>query len=189
MGTNIYSEQFVTPIGRVSYPRLKEARLQKDNKTLKYEVELIFGADADLSNLTKVVKETAERAFGKSVNPHKLMLPLKNGDEHNDEAYKGHKFVRLKSTRPIKCIGRARQDIDPETIYAGCYARALVSAGSFDQANKGVTLIPHAIQFIRDGEPLGGTGVVRLEAFDVLEDVSEERAEETGWGEGDDIPF
>lgn len=185
MATNIYSDQIVTPIGRVSYPRLKEPRLQKDNKTMKYEVELIFQDNPDLSELIKVVKETAERAFGKNVNPQKLQLPIKDGNEHNDETYKGHKFIRLKSTRPIKCIGRSKEDIDPESIYAGCYARALVSAGSYDMANKGVTLIPHAIQFVRDGEALGGSRAVKLDAFDALEGAGAE----SGWGDDDVIPF
>lgn len=47
---------------------------------------------------------------------------------------------------------------DPSKFYSGCYARAKITVFAYDKKRLGVGFGLRSIQFIRDGEPLAGSG-------------------------------
>ena len=96
---------------------------------------------------------------GKKPNKAALKLPLRDGDiERDDEAYKGHYFINANSTTAPQIVDQAVQPIlDRSQVYSGCYARVSINFYAFNSnGNKGVAAGLGNIQFVRDGEPLGG---------------------------------
>ena len=66
--------------------------------------------------------------------------------------------------------------IEAEEMYAGCYARATLTAYAFDTAgNRGVAFGLQNIQKIRDGEPFTGREKAEDE-FEAIESVGDDSA-------------
>lgn len=103
--------------------------------------------------------------------------PIKDGDAVNTQGIlftaknpelKGHYFIRLSSSRKPTLIDAGRQEIlDANQLYSGCYVKVNLNAYAFNMStNKGVTFGLNAVQFIKDGESLGGAGQINVdEAF------------------------
>ena len=94
--------------------------------------------------------------------PSNLKTTLHDGDEDADlernPEYAGHMYMALSAKqRP----GVVDEDLNPimdtTAVYSGCYGR--VSMGAFPyntKGNKGVSFGLNNVQFLEDGEPLGG---------------------------------
>jgi hypothetical protein len=164
----VYSDTIVTQVGRVSYPYLVTPSLQMDKETKKYQLDLIFEPDADLTELKTAIKIVAQQAFP-GVEASKLLLPLKKGDDKEDPMYQGRLFITPRSKDAPKYVNGKRELIDPEEIYAGCYARVMVTAGSFSMGSRGVALYLKAVQFVKDGERLSGAEAINLDDFGDIE--------------------
>ena len=47
--------------------------------------------------------------------------------------------------------------LDPTQVYSGCYARVSINAFPYSNSgNKGISFGLNNVQFLQDGEPLGG---------------------------------
>lgn len=178
----VYINNVVTPIGRIAYPHLDKPSAAVGNDKPKYGIELVFAKETDISVLKKAVLDCANQAFGAEVmaiengqkvkRPRKLsdfIHPFKDGDEKAQEltladkdgsAYAGTIFIRAKSSRQVEVCDRTRALIPPETVYGGCYGRLVVDVASYlaDGNKPAVRFQLRTVQFVRDGEPLGGTG-------------------------------
>lgn len=169
----------ITPKGRVSYPYVYD-RAQKMQRgpdgepQYEWRCELIFPADADLSALKKLVRETAERKWGDKI-PKGLRNPIRECAEKDGASYAtGKWFINMKSDRVApQVVDQARQPIPKESgrFYAGCWARASVTAYAYDvSGNRGVSFRLVALQKLDDAEPFGdGVNFDAQSDFDVVE--------------------
>ena len=105
------------------------------------------------------IEEGIAKFGGKKPNKAAIKLPLRDGDiERDDEAYKGHYFINANSTTPPQIVDQRVQPIlERSQVYSGCYARVSINFYAFNSnGNKGVAAGLGNIQFVHDGEPLGG---------------------------------
>lgn len=88
-----------------------------------------------------------------------------DGSPYGEEC-KGHMVLKCKSKqRPFVVDANVQDIIDPSKVYSGCYGRVNVTFIAYNNnGKKGITCLLNGVQFIRDGEPLGG-GVTAAEAF------------------------
>lgn len=180
-----------TPMFRVSYPQVFEAKLNELSKKAEYSVVALFPKGTDLSGLEKAAKEAMVKRWG--VDPKKWpknrRSPFRDQverEKENDEGLKylpdGHEagaiFMNLKTkNRPGLVNASCKPILDETEFYAGCYARAAVVAYAYDAAgNAGVAFGLQHIQKLKDGEPFSGR--VSLEqAFSPLEMEDSQTAE------------
>lgn len=90
--------------------------------------------------------------------PKKLDLPLRDGDEKDDEVYAGCYYVNAKcNTRP-GIVDRNRVAIvDEEEMYSGVWAIASVTFYAYDtNGNRGVACGLNNLMKFKDDEKLGG---------------------------------
>ncbi len=102
--------------------------------------------------------------------PKKLDMPLRDGDEKEDDVYADHFFVNAKSnTRPGIIASDRSPIVDEEEIYSGVWAIVSVTFYGYDvSGNKGVACGLNNIMKFKDDERLGGR--VSAEAdFDGIE--------------------
>jgi hypothetical protein len=168
----------MTPKFRVSFPNVFKPKKNELSGKDEYSVMALFPKDADLTSLKKAAQEAIEEKWGKDRNkwPQNLKTPFRDQGEKAkfDEAsgkkvlpvghVEGAIFMNLKSSQRPGVVDQNVQDMIVETdFYAGCWARATVSAYAYDQkGNKGVAFGLQNIQKVAEGEPLSG----RLKAID-----------------------
>jgi hypothetical protein len=166
-----------SPIGIVSYPMLIKPRaaLPGSSSGPKFDMNLIIDP-AEVGEIWETIVKVARLAFGDMADTMlqdgRLKNPLKNGNTQTrkradgqpeqDPLYAGKWFITPRGEKQPLILGAdGATVISPEAIYSGCYARALVSVFAFPKPgksvpNKGVSLGLEAIQFIRDGQRIGG---------------------------------
>lgn len=163
-----------TGIGTFSFPRVfrETAEKQKDG-TLKYDIQfLIPKTDRETCRaIAAAVKEVGEDAFG--ANWKSARNPLRDGDAERkmlcedgstrEEKYPerlGHYFINARSTKPVGVFDRERNLIvDSDRLYGGSKGRLSISFFSYNrEGNAGIGVGLEGVQFIADGEPLGGGG-------------------------------
>ena len=128
--------------------------------------------DAIEKAIDAAIEEGIAKFGGKKPNKAAIKLPLRDGDiERDDEAYKGHYFINANSTNPPQIVDQRVQPIlERSQVYSGCYARVSINFYAFNSnGNKGVAAGLGNIQFVRDGEPLGGQ-VSASDEFETLAD-------------------
>lgn len=128
--------------------------------------------DAIEKAIDAAIEEGIAKFGGNKPNEAAIKLPLRDGDiERDDEAYKGHYFINANSTNPPQIVDQRVQPIlERSQVYSGCYARVSINFYAFNSnGNKGVAAGLGNIQFVRDGEPLGGQ-TSALDEFETLAD-------------------
>ncbi len=149
-----------SPEGKLHYPNLFEARVNPLNGRSEYSTVLVFNADADLSDLKRIISDAIKEKWGGKI-PDGFRSPLRKGNEDRagKEDYEDKIFVNIKSQfKPGVVNHKVEPILDPTEIYSGCYAKATVTAYSYDMmGNKGVSLSLQNVQKTRDGEPLAGS--------------------------------
>lgn len=101
--------------------------------------------------------------------PKKLDLPLRDGDDREDDVYEDHFFVNAKcSTRP-GIVDKDKQPIyDEEEIYSGVWAYVSVTFYGYDvSGNRGIACGLNNVMKFKDDERLGG----RISAASDFEDI------------------
>lgn len=90
--------------------------------------------------------------------PKKLDLPLRDGDDRDDDTYEGHFFVNAKSsTRPGIVDKNKTPIVDEDDVYSGMWAIVSVTFFGYDvSGNKGVACGLNNIMKYKDGDRLGG---------------------------------
>lgn len=175
----------VVVMGRLSYVHLDQPWSGSDANEKKYCVSLIIDKDDEAT--LKAIETAIDEARKKGVaskwggkEPKKLQLPLRDGDEEReDEAYSGAMFVNANSSKPVACLNRLREAIDPADIYSGCYALVSVGFYPYDaNGNRGIAAGLNAVMKWSDGERLGGGGDGSKD-FDEID--TETEGEEEDW--------
>ncbi len=157
----------VTGKVRLSYAHLFEPYSNDPEKEARYSVTILI-PKSDTETLDKIRRaEAAAKEDGKASKfggriPTNLSSIIHDGDEEADldrnPEYAGHVYMAMSSrTRP----GVVDQDLNPvldtTQVYSGCYARVSINAFPYNTAGKkGVSFGLNNVQFLEDGEPLGG---------------------------------
>lgn len=208
---NLMEGEIVSPVFRLSYPNLFEARKFRDAKGQekgepKFSAEMIFEEGADLSEMVALAKRVAKATFGSADG---VKFPFKKGEERaaklrergkSDaaEIYDGAVVVktdRVERTSdgryvgPPQVINRKGQDIlDPKDIYPGCYARALLKCVAGDFNGRYVKFYLNGVVKWEDGERIAGRDI--RDAFAGMIDEDDDSAGASGPDSLDDeIPF
>lgn len=157
----------VTGKVRLSYCHLFEPYSNDPEKEARYSVTILIPKSdkATLKKLNDAIEAAKEegktKTFGGKI-PGNLKLTLHDGDEEADlernPEYAGHMYMAMSSKqRP----GVVDQDLNPildsTQVYSGCYARVSINAFPYSNSgNKGISFGLNNVQFLEDGEPLGG---------------------------------
>lgn len=184
-----------SPKFRVSFPWMFEPQppMEGQQGEPKYSVVMLFDAEAQKTPEYKAMEALAHAAakdkFGDKLKPdgqgwyHGLKNPLRDGAEKSElEGYgDGIKFATASSKmQPGLVNGKLQRiiskDVGPDGFYAGCFARATLTAYGYDKAgNKGVAFGLQNVQKVGDGEAFSGR-VAAESDFEATEDA---------FGEGD----
>lgn len=120
----------------------------------KYSVSLLIPKSdkEQVSKINAAIKAAIIAKWGNKV-PKGLDLPLRDGDDKDDENYAGHWYINAKSDNKPGFVNKNREEIiDPSEIYSGMYGRAAVNFYGFDMtANKGVACGLNNLQKLKDG--------------------------------------
>ncbi len=155
---NAERKKVVTPIFRVSFPAVFKPE-GMDGSEPKYGVTMLFDSEADLTELKQIARAAVKEKWGDKP-PANMRTPFRDGAEKPDlDGYAGCVFVAARSKRRPGVVDENVQPIiDESQFYAGCYARASVTAYTYDKSgNKGVSFSLVNVQKIKDGEPFSST--------------------------------
>lgn len=181
----------VTPVFRVSFPVLFEAK-SFDGGAAKFSVSAVW----DPSRFTAKEKQLWDEMVGladavsmdrfkKKMNdlPGNFKKAIRDGAEKADLAGYGEGllFANLSSKMRPGIIDRDRTPItEADEVYPGCYARATITAYSYDNKGKGVAFGLQNIQKIADGERLDSR-------TDAAEDFGDDDVDDDRWGSHDPL--
>jgi hypothetical protein len=181
------ADKVTTPVFRVSFPAMFEAKSFQEGEP-KFSLVMIFDSKADIKAMRKLANDAAHEKFGAKL-PANLKSPFRDGKEkaHLQGYGEGTIFATASSKqKPGLVDQRVQPIIDRDEFYAGCYARATVTAFAYDQkGNKGVAFGLNNVQKIRDGERFDG----RTAATDDFEEVEDFVEDGDGDGAGEDDPM
>ena len=166
---------------RWSYCNVWEAK-SINGGTPKFSVSLII-PKSDTQTAKKIEAaiqaayeegEAKLKGNGKSVPAlSAIKTPLRDGDMErpDDPAYADSYFINCNSVERPGIVDRKRVPItDPTVIYSGCYIRASINIYPFNtNGNRGVACSLGNIQFVKDGDRLGGKASADAD-FDELDD-------------------
>lgn len=183
------STTVVTGLVRFSYVHVFE-KYGVDGNEPKYSCQLIIDKSdkATLSKIYAAIDEAVKNGESKLKNKNGVLvttglkMPLRDGDtdpeKAGDETYKDKFFLNANSNRQPGVVDRKVQKIiDPDSVYSGGYGKACVTFFAFNASgNKGIAVGLQHIQWLKDGEPLGG-GISAEAAFEEMPE--EERETDT----------
>lgn len=182
-------KQCKTPEFRVSFPHVFEPHSGFEGQEAKYSITMLFPKNADLSEMKKAAFNAAVEKFGPKENwPKKFRLPFRDGNEKSDQTGYADTIFVSASCKGDRRPGVVAADLTPITkednsFYAGCYARATLTAFAYDTAgNKGVSFGLNNIQKLRDGQPFSG----RKRAEDDFEAVSDGSDDQSNYSDSSD---
>ena len=129
----------------------------------KYMTNVLIPKDeketiAAINKAIDVAKKQAIVSKWGGKEPKKLDMPLRDGDEKDDENYEGHLFVNAKSnTRPGIVDRKKVPIVDEEEIYSGVWAIVSITFFGYDKnGNRGVACGLNNIMKFTDDEHFGG---------------------------------
>ncbi len=170
--------QVTTPVCRLVYPNLASPR--PDDAEIhagKYTMMVLIPKEdqATYDALQAAANQAAVDKF-KRVLPN-LRMPVKDGDEKYDKEgnpvdwYAGHWYLNLSSANQPRIIDPFKNKVDEASfIKGGDWCRVRIAFKGYDSAgNKGVGSYVNVVQFIREGDALGGSDT--LDDFAVMEEA------------------
>ena len=162
---------------RISYAHLFEPT-SVNGSDPKYGASLIV-SKKDTKTITaiqKAIEQAKKDSVGKwgGKIPPNLKTPLRDGDTDrpDDEAYAGCYFLNANSRQAPQVVDRKVQPIiDQSEVYSGCYCNVSVTFYGYNSnGNRGIAAGLGNVQFVKDGEALGG----RSKASDDFEAMADE---------------
>lgn len=111
-----------------------------------------------LQQAIETAKKAAITAKWGGKEPKKLDLPLRDGDDKEDEVYEGNYYVNAKSANRPGIVDKHRNPIvDEDEIYSGVWAIVSVTFFGYEvSGNRGVACGLNNVMKFKDGERLGG---------------------------------
>ena len=180
------TDRDVTAYGRLSYPNLFTARAANDQADPKYSATLLI-PKSDTATIERIqaaiqaaVNDAVSRGvFKQPIDPAQTKYPpLRDGDKPNDngeqrgEEFASHWFIAAKASTKRKpfVVDQSLQPILQEAeIYPGCYINmAIQFFGYKNSGNQGVSASLLGVQFVKDGEQLGGEPLAAEDVFTAI---------------------
>lgn len=181
-----------TPLARLAYAQqLFEPKAKKNSTTKQFGCTLLIPKTADLTALKNEVVAVAVADWGEKAKDllasGLIKSPFLDGDGKQGlnkdggrkAGHEGHFFIRTIAGEkyPPQLVSKdPKIRITSEAqLYSGCYVYAVVNAFTYDhpENGKGVSFGVSAVQFVRDGERLGGGFVDPESVFDTIADEGE----------------
>lgn len=175
MSYNEKTGNYLTPVGRASFPVLHEARQINNQGDPKYQLTILFDKEAqateDFKDLKRAVEKAIEDKWGKD-RPRNIRSPFMTIDDLKNKIPSGYEedtvFIRLASAIPVGVVvkekdGTLRQLHDPQEIkrelYAGCDVRAAVNAYAWyhNVGGNGVSFGLSNVMKVGENEPFGAS--------------------------------
>lgn len=188
-----------TPRALGCYVTLAKPRAIEAGKEPEYSVSLLWPKGTNLDDLKKAIEEAAVSKFGPvaaKLLGTKLKNPLRDGnlkidDEGNiDPVYKDHVFVSARSKTRVRIVDHDMNDVDPNTVYSGCYFHAQLRFYPFDfnkGQSRGVGCGLQNLMLVGRGKRIDGRETAEQAFKDFEPDIIEDDPEaDTG---GYDLPF
>lgn len=150
----------VTPAGRVVWPSVFRTATFQGEDSGKFELTLLFPADADLAALKQAAREAASKKF--PVPPKDLRSPFHPCAENDyyEKICPGGTYIKFSSKAAPAVVGCPPSDVITEAsgrFYPGCVARVSYTVYAYDnKGNRGVAFGLVNVQKIDDGEALQG---------------------------------
>lgn len=166
----------VTSKVRFCYCNVFKARAMNEGDTPKYSVSILIPKENTklIGRIEEAFKAALAQGKEKFGAKFKAKSPLKDGDidRPDDPNYEGMMFLNANSSRKPTIVDSEMEEIiDPDGFYSGCYGRASVNLYPFQiPTNKGVAVGLNNLQFLEDGEHLGGGASSAADDFGDLDD-------------------
>lgn len=169
---------FMTPVFRVSFPAVFQARAVVPGQEPKFSVSMLWPKvitdpveKAKMDALRAAIRAAAVAKWGPDNTkwPKGLQAPIRDGADKDYDGY-GPEVVFASASSKMRpgLVDVNNQDIiTPNEFYGGCYARATVTVFAYDNVKRGVSLGLRNIQKVRDGEPFSGSSKPQ-EEFDAV---------------------
>ena len=154
------TDKVVTGEFRVSFPSVFKATAVNPGDAEKYSITMLIPKSdkKTIADITALLTRTLTAKWGADKNkwPKNMKKVIRDGDEEYPErdGYPGHYFIAARNKSKPRVVDTQNQDIlDENDFYAGCYARASLTAFCYDKGvNKGVALSLQNVQKLRDGD-------------------------------------
>lgn len=199
MANDANTKTIVTPVGRLSFPRLFEAKRVGENDEPAFSCTLLFDDSIDLGELKKAAQAAALDKWGDNektraaLKAGAIKMPFRRQEEKPHlSGYEEGPYIGFRNTRKPAVLDPKRQPVtDEEEVYPGRYARCVVDAFAWEHKSggKGVSFSLVAVQLGPHGERIDGK-MSATQAAGMLDDLDggdEETA--TAGGDDDDILF
>lgn len=168
--------QIVIENARLAFPSLY-TKAMFDGKETKYEGTLIIDKDNPaIAKLQAEIKKVLADKLKVKVLPAEKIC-LKDGDLILDKngntraEFEGKYSLKASSNNKPRTVGLHKEPLEEDdgTFYAGCYVNAIVDLwGQDNKFGKRVNCNLLAVQFVKDGDPLGSASL-NLSALPELE--------------------
>lgn len=178
-GKMLSDKKFRTPEFRMSFPALFEPH-GFEGEDPCYSLTALFDEEKDLKVFEKAIKGAIEDKLNGKRPKNLKITSFRDGDDMLTQSgdprpeCQGQQVIKLKAkNRKPKLIDRVKTPIvNPEEIYGGCYAVAVVEAyywkNSFGQ---GISFGLLGVQKTRDGDHfIGGVSDKDFDEYDDLDD-------------------
>ena len=192
MGKPTIGEKFITPRGRILYPKVFETDTTGQFKDNKYKLQICFDkSDRAVMEQVKLARAACLKLAGQvwpTLSPEQLKdvaLPFHDGDKKGKEGYGGTVYITAKSKfRPGVVDKNVKEILDPGEVYSGMWGKCSVTPFTYELPKKGVSYFLGNLQKLSDGDRIGGGG------SDPAEDFTAEGGSETEpFVDDDDIVF
>jgi hypothetical protein len=152
---NVYHE---TTEFTCMFPNLVETEKFQEQDTGMYSITMCF--DKGDEGVKEALDENIEEAKNndeKVANAKEPYIPIKDGDEMGKEWSAGRWVLKAKTKFKPKIVSRVGGELNPESVNNGSICRAHIVFRPFIAGtNKGVTCSLKDLQFISEGDGVGG---------------------------------
>lgn len=181
----MYNEKtgnYITPVGRASFPVLAEPKQINGEGEPKYQLTILFDPQAqeteDFKDLKRAVKKAIKEKWGDDA-PRRVKNPFMTIDDLRNKVPAGYEedtvFIRLASNIPVGVValqenGKNRRLEGKEIIkelYAGCDVRASVNVYAWQHpvGGAGVSFGLANVQKVGENEPFGASNADAADDF------------------------
>jgi hypothetical protein len=174
--------RIMTPAFRVAFPEVFKA-VSYEGGDAKFSITMLFDKAEDLSALKRIASAAKKEKWGDDP-PKNLRSPFRDADEEGKETngYAGKIFVKASTKFQPGLVDAKRQPIIDETeFYAGCWARATVTAYAYSvKGNHGIAFNLGNVQKLKDDDSFMG-GVSAADDFGAPEAASQSSDDNDEW--------
>jgi hypothetical protein len=159
---------------RLSYPNLAKPRVPPGGGSPKFSAVLIFPKTTDVTAMQRALKAACKAKWGDQL-PRGLESPFRDGAQKEGTPGYGPDvwYLNVSSEQQPQLFDAARRKVEGGYFKPGDYVFGALQAFAWEKlGKKGVSFGLRAIQYVREGERLGG-GVDATAVFDVLENAKD----------------